>query len=368
MRGVAKGETSTTGNPLIQFFCRSGEFLVDIYSGNYLIDDISTGSVSNKVASTPITIAMKLGTGRYALPTGTTSSWTIGSHRAVITYKLTSTGSTYTQVIPFEVLTAADWASGSLYNGYIPTRQLIDDGYAASTYSVAKMHKHINRISRQLEGWLHRVFEPRYQTYYLEGLGTNSLLFSEAIIAIDKAEAIEKDATNTVIAEEYDHSTLNVYNRHLDGLSAYDDRFNPRVVLPSSVWPTGYQTIRVSGVFGFTDPDYEATADRVGLGHTPEELIQVLGILTSRAIADPTMSNPAGATPGAIQMMKTRDQTVQFGAGSGAVGSSSLTGDPTLDRLLIRFHAPISLSYADEREIVTNTREDEGIEGSADWV
>ena len=244
MRGLAQGEASSSSNPVLQLFARSGELLADIYSGSYLIHDISDPTVApvSKVVSTAIdTTADKLGTGRYLLATGDTTAWVPGTHRAVVTYQMTNGGRTYVQVIEFEILYATDWAIGSLYIGYASTNRLLRDQIADIGSLPQDLHRHIDRISRQIERWTKRSFEPQYRAVRHDGASSPILHLNNALIDLDKVQAIWK-ASDDGTEETYDYEgyMFQVYNRHLDGVVSPDDRNNPKIVRKDSwTWPLG---------------------------------------------------------------------------------------------------------------------------------
>lgn len=141
MKGLTKGEQASTTNPVLQLLVRVGGFLTDIYSGTFRIDDVvaPAGTVVARVASTPInTTTHRIGLGRYAVPSGATSSWVLGTHRVVYTYVLVAGGPTYTQVQEFELLSSSDWPVGYGFLTYLSTRKAWQDGVAAETVGAAE--------------------------------------------------------------------------------------------------------------------------------------------------------------------------------------------------------------------------------------
>jgi len=356
MRGLTKGEQSTVSSPRLTLFSRLGGFLVDIHSGTYIVQNVADAEVEPATIGTETTIdvvAHKLGTGRYALLTGDTSTWSYGTHRVIVTYKLSATGVEHTQVIEFEILGAIDWVNGQGYLGYASTRRIYGDGYALrAEVDVAQLHRRIREYSMLVNSWTGRMgFHPIYATLRLEGQDAEALLLEEAVIAIDQITDSYGNA--------YEAANYRVYNRHLDG--GPDDRYNPKVdrfvcetqdgrirVLGS--WPQGNQNLLVSGVFGFTDPEPgESTVEQVSLGTTPDDLARVIGVLISRQLQDPLVSDPTVQTPGSIRSMRTRDQAVTFGGAAGASGDAgtagAMTGDPLLDQILVRYSKPVFAQY-----------------------
>lgn len=362
MRGLARGEQSTDTNPVLQLFCRRGQFLVDPVEASFLIEDVRNpdNSPTTKVASTPIDLndaptGHKLGTGRFYLPTGGTASWGYGTHRAVCRYKMESAGREYIQVIEFEVLNPNIYTSGQDYVGYAATRDLyLHRFFTIAAVAPDTLHQSINQVAVTLEDILGRFFEPRYVDMRSSGDGRHILFMDEAIIAADVVAQVDVGSDGLETFTPYDHPSFRVMNRHLDGMMRPDDRHNPylhsiaslqnSVSTSSFLWPGGERNISVTGVFGYTDPS--PRPDDVAIGVTPRELGQVTGILISRLIADPTMQSPGTWRPGTVKKYKTRDQMVEFFGANGSVDiSRGIMGDPMLSTMLERFVRPARVSY-----------------------
>jgi hypothetical protein len=364
MKGLAIGEESSAANPVLQLFCRSGQFLQDLDSGTFKIEDIRIprGAPTEKVAETSFNSGHKLSTGRYVIPTGSTSSWGIGTYRAVCSYKMSAAGPTYTQVIEFEVLDNGDWVTGNLFCSYASTRRLIADEYIGATASLQRIHRHLDKVSKQIEAWTKRWFEPRYLIMRADGPKGKRLFLQEAILALEQVQAIWKNSSNEEETYDYDPYIFEVYNRHLDA-PAFDDRSNPKIVRTDGLgWPDGDLSVKVTGVFGYTNPTLDPNAGRVLLGETPDDLVIVVGTLLTRQLADPAMANPLAQNPGLVKSMKTRDQAVSF---FGATGSSrpirsEPSGDPYIDAILAKYAPPMNVEYTNERTIIEQDYEEFG--------
>jgi len=267
---------------------------------------------------------------------------------------MTAGGPTHTQVIEFEVLDSGDWVSGNNFISYASTRRLIGDEYIGPTAGIQKIHRYLDKVSRQIEAWTHRWFEPRYMIFRMDGPSGIRLFFQEAIIALEKVQSVWTNSNNTEEAYDYDNYIFDVYNRHLSA-PHLDDRGNPKIVRTDGVgWPCGEKSVKITGVFGYTDPVNDPHNADVQLGITPNDLIPVVGTLITRQLADPTMSNPLAQYPGLVKSMKTRDQQVSF---FGATGStrpikSEPTGDPFVDGILAKYSAPITVSYTNKHTII----------------
>jgi hypothetical protein len=361
VKGLSVGEQSSSSNPVLQLFVRSGEFLADLDAGTFKVESIRDPgeAPSALVAETPFDSSHKLGTGRYVIPTGDTATWKPGTHRAICTYTIESGGPSYTQVIEFEVLDPVDWPTGAAYVGYVSTRRIYTAGYANyPDISHQKLHFIICESSRQVEHWTRRWFEPRYLTLKVDGSESPVLLLESPIIAIEDIYAVWKNNQGVTDEYKYEQYLYKVFNRHLHGFTEADDRKNPRIELTSVdgtvvkvstfAWPYGSQNIQISGVFGYTEPDLDPSAGQVAIGTPPMDLVRILGALTSRQVKDPSMTNLLTWTPGAVRSMRTRDQSVSFGgsgggSAGGAGGAAELSGDPLIDSILIKYCAPTAV-------------------------
>lgn len=368
MRGLAKGEQSSATNPVLQLITRSGEFLTDPVEATYKVEAVTTpsGTPNVEVAQAPVNLDLvadggqKLGDGRFYIPTGDTSSWAYGTHRAVCTYKMETGGREFTQVTEFELISATLFPSGQNFVAYVTTRDLYADGlFTFAGNAPETLHRHINRASQYIEQVTMRFFEPRYMAYRTGGQKTTQLLLDEAIVAIEGIDTASRDAEGAETFEEMDKGIYQVYNRHMDGLINPDDRHNPRIATkPNSVfesantyvevglWPPGRQNIRIRGIFGFVDPSPQS--DRIAIGAPPADLQQVIMALVDRYVDDPALGSVQTQSPGKVRSYRTRDQSIQFwGNAETSSGSGGWTGDPMLDQILQRYVKPAKLSFPD---------------------
>jgi uncharacterized membrane protein YgcG len=359
MQGLTQGEQSTLANPRLQLICRSGGYLADLVSGSVLIQDVRAhaSAVAVKVAAAAIVPAtQKVGTGRYAILTGNTTAWSIGTYRAVCTYVMTAGGPTYTQVIEFEILSATDWPDGSDYSGYLSTRRAYQDSYAASTVARETLHRHIDEQSKRIDMMTGRIFSPRYLRMKVGGQEASKLLLNLPVIAIEDIYAVWQTTTGQD-SYKFEQYLYKVYNRHLDGYATeQDDRYLPFIELTDVdgtvvkandnwAWPYGNQNIEVRGVFGYTDPVFDPNNGQVLIGNTPAGIVRATGALVTRAIADPTLSNAYTWASGSARSWRTRDQSLTLGGGSGGSSggggnAAELTGDALIDSLLLRYCRP----------------------------
>jgi len=358
MRGLAVGEQSTKTSPVLQLLVRQGPMMVDIVSGTFRIESIVSlsGAPVVLVADTPLDIrdvadgGHRLGLGRYAIETGVTggvpagpggvppavAAWSVGTHRVVCTFVLVAGGPTYTQVIEFEMLTAADWPTGAAFHTYATTRRIYQDGFVdEAVVTRAQLHRWLRKFSASIELWCGRCLEARYATWRLDGGDRPMLFLPDAALALESVT--DTDGVELFLAEDYV-----LYN-------ALEDRNNPKLVLTaeSAGWPYGRKNIVLTGLFGYTDPDPELDESApVGLGHVPDDIVQALGILITDVASDPTLAESALSSR--MTSMKTRDQAVTFATGGGSIGSESMTGNAALDQLLFRYGAPLNAGYVED--------------------
>jgi len=370
MQAIVKGQESSAAAPLLQLFTRIGGNMADIVSGTYTIDKLPTayGSApSNVVGSTAIVPAShKLSTGSYAVLTGDTTSWDAGSYQIVAQLVMEASAATVTHVIPFELLDSNVFpntaGTGAAWRGYARTHQLLREGYVAAGTDVGRIQLAVQRISRQIEEWTKgRIFEQRYMTIRLNGQQARTMLVPQSIIAVALIQAVALDASGVQQTYSYDQSAYSVFNRHMDGLLSPDDRFNPKISLTNAYteptlidtwpWPNGQQNVEITGLFGYVDPDEEAAPSRYSIGHQPEEIEHVCGVLVARHILDPTMSGgPSVHNPGLVKKYSTRHQSIEFFGAAGSVSfAGGMSGDPLIDAILTQYVMPATPVYA-ERE------------------
>jgi hypothetical protein len=356
--GLIQGAQSTLSNPRLQLYCRSGGYLTDLVSGTFKIENIRDPSVNPEEIVAPTAFAElthKVGTGRYAIITGDTSTWKVGTHRAVCSYVMESGGPTYTQSIEFEVLDSNDWPSGQPYLGYLSTRQVYQEEVVKRKVVRQRLHRFIDEQSRKIDLYTGRSFEPRYARMKSSGQEDSKLLLIQPIIAIEDVYAIWQTTTgeDTYKFEQY---LYKVYNRHLDGYAAQsDDRRHPYIELTDVdgnvvkvsngwAWPYGNQNIEVRGVFGYTEPDVDPNNGRVLIGKTPPDIARAVAAMIARTAENPLLNDPSVWSPGGVRGYRTRDQSVSFGGATGVAtfGTSEPTGDPIIDTLLLRYCRPMS--------------------------
>lgn len=358
MPGLTKGEASSATNPALQLFTRSGKLLQDAVSGTYQIFRLDAVSNVEVVPEAAFNFAdaptgHKLGTGRLYVPTGDTSAWTAGSYLAICRYLMAAGGRSYVQETYFEVFEPETFPTGYNYISYASPRVLMRKGLLPATGSIADYQQLLFEISQHLEQALHNHFEPRYYSIDFDAIQSEVLQIDKPIIAVEKVEVITEDISGFDY-DEIDSGGYRVYNRHLDGLLQPDDRHDPKVSresfgwyagieFPDSGFPRGRQIVRVTGVFGYTDPAPQS--DKVLIGTTPKVLERAIVALATRYLEDPSLSDPAVQQPGRVASYRTRHQSISFHNAAGSVTyTDGLTGDPLLDQQLMRLRGPIAVA------------------------
>lgn len=256
----------------------------------------------------------------------------------------------------FDVITGAV-LTAQRPEGYALVSALRAEG-VPSTVSDATLLLKIDLASRFIE----RVTRRRFAPYYVLDLpfdGTNmpSLRFADPVIALEtlKRNYFESAEPEVVSVDRYV-----VYNRHItQGLISPDDRGDPRVTLKDyslgsyngvsygrarslygrQTTVGGAQTYKVTGLFGYTEPDGSY------VGGTPLGIVDVCKRLVILWLT-PQYTAASSGNAGALNVKSetTRDQSVTYGtttadkAGTGPWGE--FTGSVELDQILGMYAAP----------------------------
>ena len=241
----------------------------------------------------------------------------------------------------FEVVDNSKFSAGAQYTGLADSVDLMQ--YSPfSTMAAGDVQVLIDKASKKIENLTGRFFTPRYMIYRLDGRATPGLMMPEPIIGISLLQ-IESGATGlTMTLTVVSLDGVRVRSRHLTGMLDPDDRDNPGIDITRfegilfqtlSTFPKGPRTIHVTGVYGYTDPD------GTPWGCIPKELTQVVGNFATKFLQDPFGLDLATWNPGIVQNAKTRDQSVSF-----YKLPYVLTGDPSVDNILIRYLRPSHMS------------------------
>lgn len=357
-KSIARSTSSSCANPVLDLWTVVGGALIDVFALEYQIFDLSSGTpVQTFPPSGRATVAVgvdcptngagHLQTGRYV------ANWTVdpaeplGAHRILWFMTATSTSTEVPFSMDFDVLAAGLSAKGPQN---VRLSEIRDEGFTTAMISDARGLTLIGVVTRMVERWTKRFFEPRYRTVTLDGSSGPTLFLQDPIVALDSAR-IDKELV--------DADTYQVFNRHLaEGLTSPDDRDNPRisfqkitriiqrldvdnrpVAARAIFWP-GPRNVQLSGLFGFTDP-----SDDLPVGETPVMIKRVTMMLLARELPGiGNIDDRQEASQPAPNNLRTRDQSVIFNddrsvlVKTGTVGE--FTGDPGIDDIIAQYTAP----------------------------
>jgi len=354
MPSIPRGQENTTDN--INWFISINNVKTDMYLVEFQIFNIEGGLPGTQVFPVTGWEDVTSAPGRfaegsyYAYDNTEGQGWTpdvsadLGTYRIYWRWKYQSTSSYQTGEEDFEVLVESTGSPGT-ETMYCTVQDLRDEGVPTS-YSDSYLETIIQRVSKDIERYTGRWFEPRTLTFNLDGSGTPAILLEQPIISITD---VQLDGVS------YSTSEIIVYNRHItQGLTNPDDRENPRLEISQPfdddllfkfglTWfPRGQLNVTVEGVFGYTDYDGSAT------GMTPLAIQHAAKMMAMRELPSLYTADPTDERTGAwwrITSQKTRDQSISFvnPVSLGRQGVGPFTGDPRIDNILLMYSAPVRL-------------------------
>lgn len=360
MVAIGLGASSSAANPILRTVIARAGVLCDPDSLSFQIFDVT--NETNLLAPVPrfgphvVNLTTdKIGPGQFA------AAWTVGSGAPQLTgahdivWTAVLDGVTYTWRRRFDVLTATG-AYGR--GGYLLVSDMRAEDITSSMASDARLLVLNDKITKQIDRWLGRWFEPRALTIEISGTGKQSLGVEHPIVALASITTRNSGAP-------VDLASVRIFNRHIAGQVNPDDRDAPRVawdqsypvMVPigagyyggatenTSIWPRGRANVEIVGVFGYTDPDGSFE------GETPEGIRQAARLLALREL--PKLANDddrRDAREGyRLISERTREQSYQLeGRSSKAVAgdAAGFTGDPDIDALLEAYVIPIRIGSA----------------------
>lgn len=345
---MARTQVSTAANPLIVFIYQDPvtALMKDVTALAYEVFDISTPAKeitpTVKVARTALVLAnAKLSSGRYFAPVAPLQAWGLGDYR-VVWYYTVDGGTEQTMTTPLHV---TDEAHGPP-SYYATVQDVYDSGLSTDEYTVKQVRAALAKASAQLETWTGRRFRAEYRAVKVDGGGGMKVRLREPVIAVESIELEDESLSYTTLLDwEYN---IHIYNRHIRlGQLSPDDRINPRLEYANSLRPMGAdgyfgdgsQDIKVTGVFGYTEPNGSPT------GGTPA-IVRDLTVAVALLSVDGAASPDSWKTKNKWKLTeeRTRDQTVKYGGGGSQNGSmyvgpgstAYFTGEPDLDAAILR--------------------------------
>lgn len=258
---------------------------------------------------------------------------------------------------PIEIRETFDVIAGAVLSpieGYALVSALRAEG-VPSSISDAMIQSVIAERSRFIERVTGRIFFPFYvEDLPVDGDGTRSLRFDSPILVIT---TLKRNYYELAYPETIDRVLYTIYNRHIThGYYAEDDRADPRITFGDRMdlaSATGYTrrfrvgsqrrfvegslAYKITGLFGYTDPDGSFT------GGTPLGIEEVCKRLVVNRLTPLWQGAVAGQAVGGANTVKsesTRDQSVTFGAkllDKVGDGFGELTGDAIADQILAQY-------------------------------
>lgn len=350
MARLALGETSSCTNPVLDVFTQVNGVLTDLYSLEFQVFDATGGPPIQVYPATVgdrqdvnvtdgCPVGHRLSVGHYVAEWTVPPSEPVGTHLVRWYFMLTPSSQEQQFAEEFEVLSVA--ASSSA--GYCLVQDLCDEGVTEAQASDQLLQDRIAYASRFIDACTRRWFEPRWRTYLLDGPGHDTLFLDVPIVGIDEVAAAVGDGVPED-GDLVDSGDYRVYNRHLSqGLTAPDDRDNPKLVRVGGKWPRGRQNVRVTGAFGYTEVPHGSATSTEGV--TPELIRRCCVLLVLRDLAKLSDADAqADAKGGRVVEERTRDQSYKRGRSRvdllGQGGATAWTDDPEINGLLDLFRAP----------------------------
>jgi hypothetical protein len=346
MPGIVLGEASSSTNPLLPFFYQDEGFLRDVFALRFEV--YPSGSASTVATGTTDLIDDRFDTGCYAAVLDPQSeSMSAGAYEIVWYYKPSSTSAELEASYSFEVLSNKYFRSSTKFKSYLGS-----DDNALDGYDLEVRQKALEAASKEVDRITGRFFFPKHMIlHHSIRPESRQMWIDQPVIGVSQI-ILESESvvTGTLSEYELDMSSIRVFNRHIAGLLSPDDRDNPRIAfavaesesaeaVELAIFPIGVKNVKVTGVFGYTDPDGSP------FGEVPSPLQDVIRTLAFRKVVDPTGTDVATWMPGRVKKAKTRDQEIQFDT-SMQQGSTEMTGDPRLDGILIDFSRPPHVGVA----------------------
>lgn len=215
--------------------------------------------------------------------------------------------------------------------------------------------------SQQIEAFTDRQFGAIAKSIKVDGRGSADLLIDEPICALSLLQILTHAFGSEATIDNQDLTDIEIYNRHLRGLSEPDDRDNPKLsfrrlhdhlgvsyretrpLFPHHIFPHGQQNVVLEGAFGYTEPDGSPVGD------VPFMIRRACAMLTS-ILAAPAVTTvgTVSASRGPIVEERTRDQAVKYAKPSSLGGAQPgpFTGDAAIDNLLLPFVKPATIGAA----------------------
>ena len=359
MRYIEQGETSDDTNPILDVWIQRNGVLLDPFLLEWRVLDLTSGGAvqiypGSGWSGIDLT---KLTLGHY-VGTFDGTSKNPGAHVAEFRITIADGDATVTASLPFDVLVAGEkyFAVGLQYALLSDLRA---EGVTVATVANTRALQSLSIAARMIEGFTNRVFGVMRKEMKLDGRGSADILIEEPIIALDSIRILTHAFGSEAVVDSADLDDVEIYNRHLRGLTDPDDRNDPRVsfrrlhdtfgqhysqtrpLFPHHVFPFGQQNVVLDGAFGYTE------ADGSPVGSIPVMVRKACALLANKnALPAGVSATPGPAGP--IVKERTRDQMVEYAKPTSLGGAQPgpFTGDAAIDNLILPFVRPAHIGAA----------------------
>lgn len=363
MIAVVRSSGATVANRALQLAVQSPlGFLVDLHSAAFQVFDMSNAvREATPVQVLPATggekqavdvTAHRIGVGRYAAIWAPAADAFLGRYAVRWFYKTAASAPEQSFDQEFELVSRP-------YVGpaYCTLYDLVGAGMTSAATDDGVAQRLIVEASRYVELYTGRQFYPLYKSITVGGRHGHALRLEEPIVAI---EGVNTDFRDGFVSADRGQGSYRVFNRHLSqNLLNPDDRGDPKLEFlhgwgsEYSHWhgepayyerfSTGVHNVRVSGIFGYTEPDGSF------VGATPQLIRLATKLLCFK------QQHPAGSQRRQDQFRSerlkseyTRDQGYIMADPGDARGSPFVTHtmDPEIDAILHGFRRPAHMGAA----------------------
>ncbi|MCG8416638.1 MAG: hypothetical protein MJE77_01690 [Proteobacteria bacterium] len=357
MVALARQQASNCSHPVLDVFTPVDGFLVDVELLEFVILD-KTGPSPVQVFPAAGREAVdttqlcptggNLSTGHYVATYAVPADANVGTHAIQWFVRVTAGAAERTFSEEFDVVAAPVEAN----SGYCRIQEIRDEGVSVTAASDERLARLIALSSRYIEAVTDRFFEPRALTIHVDGRDSHDLLLETPIVAVAQLEIVEQGLLGSPFTGRVSPSNYRVYNRHLtQGLVKPDDRENPKISFLrdalvsrpllglTQFFPRGTQNIRVTGVFGYTDPGENPA------GETPVLIREVCKRLVLRQLPALTDASAREDSEKRYRLIEEKSRFQSYKLGPLQL-AGALTGDPEIDNILIQFKRPVDLGAA----------------------
>ncbi len=337
MAQIARGQTSRCDDPILDLYTSVDGSLVDVAELSFQVFDVSTPErrlvplqvfPADGSAELDATVdcpdGARLELGHYVATWTVPEDASLGTHEIRWFFRLAPGAPEFSFAEELEVV---ERPAAAPARGYCTVSDLRDEGVTEAQASDDRLVELIDEASAaidRLTGWF---FLPRHEVYLLDGRGTPTLELAAPPIRVDQ---LVIDGAEVFLDDD---SAIVVGAPVRPGFDA------PRISLRhGSVFPKGRGNIELEGLFGYTEVDGSI------VGRTPLAIRRACILLVLRWLHPLTGDASHDArNRWRILEERTRDQSYKLGAPSAA---ASLSGDPEVDDILLRYRRPPAMGAA----------------------